>query len=108
MMEHKGYTGTFEYDPDIEVFAGRVVDLRDVIYFEGKSVKELRSSMKAAVDDYLDMCKERGQEPDKPFSGQVRLRMDTRLHHAAAVAAAATGVSLNTFIVAALKRTMAR
>ena len=103
MMEHRGYTGTFEYDSDLDTFAGHVVDLRDLIYFEGSSVKELRNSMKAAVDDYLDLCSERGEEPDKPFSGQVRLRMDTRLHHAVAVAAASSGVSLNSFIVDALE-----
>ncbi len=105
MMEHRGYTGTFEYDPELDIFSGHIVDLRDVIYFEGASVKELRNSMKAAVDDYLELCIERGEEPDKPFSGQVRLRMDTRLHHAVAVAAASTGVSLNSFIVDALERT---
>ncbi len=43
MIEYKGYTGTFEYDPELELLAGHVIDLRDEIYFEGESVTELRS-----------------------------------------------------------------
>ena len=53
MIEYKGYTGVFEYDEDYEFFAGRVIDTRDGINFEGRSVSELKESMRRAVDDYL-------------------------------------------------------
>ena len=103
MIEHRGYTGVFEYDPEIEVFAGHVIDLRDEIYFEGDSVDELKASMGRAVDQYLAVCKKRGEDPARPFSGQLRVRMDSRLHQRAAVLAAASGVSLNTLVVQALE-----
>lgn len=103
MIEYKGYTGVFEYDPDIEMFAGHVIDLRDEIYFEGRSVKELKASMQRAVDHYLEVCQARGEDPGRPFSGQLRVRMDSNLHQRAAVRAAASGVSLNTFVVQALE-----
>ena len=54
MIEHAGYTGVFQYDPEFEIFAGHVVGIRDEIYFEGRSVEELKASMAATVDDYLD------------------------------------------------------
>ena len=60
MIEYRGYTGTFEYDPELELLAGHVIDLRDEIYFEGESVTELKSSMHRAVDHYLAVCEERG------------------------------------------------
>ena len=103
MIEYRGYTGTFEYDPELELLAGHVIDLRDEIYFEGESVAELKSSMHRAVDHYLAVCNERGDTPDKPFSGQLRLRMDPQLHRSVAIAASTAGKSLNTWIVETLE-----
>ena len=109
MITYKGYTGVFEYDPDIGAFAGRVVDTRDRIYFEGRSVEELNDSLSSAVDDYLEACGKLGDEPDKPFSGKILVRMEPHLHRSAIVAAAAEGVSLNSWIVQTVQdRTTAR
>ncbi|MCH8812274.1 MAG: type II toxin-antitoxin system HicB family antitoxin [Gemmatimonadetes bacterium] len=103
MVEQRGYTGTFEYDPELEPLAGHAIDLQDEIYFEGESVTELKSSMHRAVDHYLEVCDERGDTPDKPFSGQLRLRMDPQLHRSLAIAASTAGKNLNTWIVEALE-----
>ena len=103
MIEYKSYTGVFEYDPEIETFAGHVIDLRDEIYFEGDSIKDLKASMKRAVDHYLEVCGKRGEEPGRPFTGQLRIRMDSKLHRRAAVRAATSGVSLNTLVIQALE-----
>ena len=104
MIEHKGYTGVVEYDPTIERLTGHVVDLKDTIYFEGRSVDEVRESMTRAVDQYLEVCEEKGIEPDRPFTGELRIRMDSELHRNASVAAAAERVSLNTWVQHALRR----
>ncbi len=103
MIQYKGYTGIFEFDPEIEMFAGHVIDLRDEIYFEGESVEELKASMKRAVDHYVEVCHSRGENPGRPFSGQLRIRMKSSLHQRAAVRAASSGVSLNTLVVQALE-----
>ena len=63
MIEYKGYTGVFEYDEEYAFFAGHVVDTRDGINFEGRSVAELKHSMRSAVDDYLEFCGETGRDP---------------------------------------------
>ena len=108
MIEYKGYTGVFEYDAEIDTFAGYVVDLRDEIYFEGRSVDELKASMRNAVDHYLDVCEARGEDPARPYSGQLRIRMDSELHQRAAVRAAACGLSLNALVVRALEHELSR
>src|SRR5690606_1787701 len=99
MIEYKGYTAVVEFDPDLRSFTGHVIDLRDEIYFEGASVEELEASMKRAVDHYLSVCAKRGDEPERPFSGKLNLRLGTNLHRAAALAAAAEGESLNNWLV---------
>jgi len=45
--------------------------LRDVITFEGETVDELRNAFLDSVEDYLAFCTERGEEPEKPYSGKL-------------------------------------
>jgi predicted HicB family RNase H-like nuclease len=59
--------------------------------------------MKRAVDHYLEVCEKRGEEPGRPFTGQLRVRMTSKLHQRAAVRAATSGVNLNTLVVQALE-----
>ena len=103
MIAYKGYSGVFEYDPEIETFAGHVIDLRGEIYFEGRSIDELKASMARAVEHYLEACEKWGDDPERPFSGQLRLRMDPQLHRSVAIAASTAGKSLNTWIVEAIQ-----
>ncbi len=103
MIEYKGYTGVFEYDPGIDAFQGYVIGTRDQIVFEGRSLDELRASMKKAVAGYLDWCLEEGREPDKPYSGKFNVRISKDLHRTVATIAAREGVSLNDWIIRALE-----
>ena len=98
MMEYKGYVATVEFDDDADVFHGEVINTRDVITFQGTSVKELRREFEKSVDVYLDFCKKHGKQPDKPFSGKLVVRMSPELHRALAVAAAREKTSLNVLI----------
>jgi predicted HicB family RNase H-like nuclease len=99
MIEYKGYTGAIEFDPELRLFTGHVVDLRDEIYFEGDSVEALEASMQRAVDHYVGVCRQRGEDPERPFSGKLNVRLGSELHRAAVIAAAAEGESLNNWLV---------
>jgi predicted HicB family RNase H-like nuclease len=103
MIEYKGYTGAIEFDPELRLFTGHVVDLRDEIYFEGDSVEALEASMHRAVDHYLDVCRQREEDPERPFSGKLNVRLGADLHRAAVIAAAAEGESLNNWLVRAVE-----
>jgi predicted HicB family RNase H-like nuclease len=103
MIEYKGYTGVVEFDPELAMFTGHVVDLRDQIYFEGRSVDDLEASMRRAVDHYLHVSEARGEDPERPFSGKLHLRLGPELHRAAATAAAVEGRSLNAWITDAIE-----
>lgn len=104
MMEYKGYVGSVEYDPVTEIFRGEVANLSDVITFEGRSVEELKQALAAAVDEYLEFCRVRGEQPDRPFSGRLLLRMDPQTHRAVVTAAAREGKSVNQWTVETLER----
>lgn len=107
-MSYKGYTATVEYDADAGLFHGEVADTRDVITFQGKSVAELRKALAGSIDDYRALCKARGEEPDKPYSGQFVVRTDPVLHKDVSNAARRAGVSLNRFVTTALEKAVRR
>lgn len=107
-MNYKGYEATVEYDEDAEIFHGEVANLRDVITFQGKSVAELKKALAGSVEDYLAFCKERGEEPEKPFSGQFVVRTEPMLHKDISVAARRAGVSLNKFVTSTLEKAVRR
>lgn len=95
MMEYKGYVATVEYDDEAVIFHGEIVNTRDVITFQGRSVKELRRALKDSIEDYLAWCRERGKEPEKPFSGKFVVRIDPEAHRRITLAAHEEGKSLN-------------
>ena len=105
MLEYKGYQGEVAFDADAKIFHGEVVGLKDVITFQGRSVKELEKAFKESVDDYLTWCKKRGEAPEKAFSGKLNLRIPSELHAKLARKALVQGVSLNTLIVNTLRLT---
>lgn len=94
-MEYKGYAAAISFDDELEVFTGHVVDIRDELYFEGRSVDELVGAFHSAVDDYLAFCAEEGREAAKPYSGRILVRTTPDIHRAVAVAAARDGTSMN-------------
>jgi hypothetical protein len=44
-----------------------------VVTFQGRSIAELKTAFRGSIDDYLAFSKQRGEEPNKPFSGHVHL-----------------------------------
>jgi predicted HicB family RNase H-like nuclease len=97
-MTYKGYSAYVEFDDEAGIFHGEVLDTKDVITFQGSSVAELRRAFKDSIDDYLAFCKERGEEPDKPFSGKFILRIPKELHRKIYIKSIKSGQSINNFI----------
>ena len=63
MLNHKGYTGHIEVDLDTGILHGRVLGIRDVITFEGKTIEEAKQALQDSIDDYVEFCTELGDEP---------------------------------------------
>lgn len=103
-MTHDGYLAAIEYDEDADLFHGEVVNTRDVLTFQGRTVDELKTAFADTVADYLEWCRERGKEPERPFSGHFTVRVAPDLHRRAAAAAARRGKSLNRFVAEVLER----
>lgn len=103
MMEYNGYIGHVEFDDEANIFHGEVINLRDVVTFQGATVKELRKAFRDSVDDYIEFCAERGEAPEKPYSGKFVVRVEPELHKAVAIQAKLNRKSLNAWVHDALE-----
>lgn len=106
-MIYKGYIGLVNIDEDAGIFHGEVVNTRDVITFQGTCVKEIKQAFIDSVEDYLEFCAERGEQPEKPFSGNIGLRMKPEVHQQAYIRAKMAGISLNEWINNAIEKQLA-
>ena len=104
MMEYKGYLSHVEFDDEANIFHGEVINIRDVITFQGKTVDELREAFEDSVEDYLAFCAERGEEPCKPFTGRFTLRLSPEQHREVILAAEKAGKGIEVWAVEALTR----
>ena len=103
-LRYKGYSGTVEYDESVNRLVGKVLGLRNaLLLYEGDNIEDLRKDFENAIDFYLKDCEREGVEPEKPYSGNVVLRMTTELHAKAVEKASSIGVSLNEFIRQAIQ-----
>ena len=60
MLNYKSYTGSIETSVEDGVLHGCVLDIKDVITFEGTTIEELKQAFQDSVDDYLEFCQEMG------------------------------------------------
>lgn len=95
LMEYKGYNGSVEYSAEDKVFFGKIDAIRDLVSFEGTDVESLENAFKEAVNDYLDLCKEEGRNPDKPYKGSFNVRTKPEIHRRLANLAARKKINLN-------------
>ena len=103
VMTIDGYQAVISYDPEIEMFRGEFVGLNGGADFYAKDLKGLKREGAISLKVFLDACAEDGVDPHKPFSGKFVLRLDAKTHEAAAIAAAAHGLSLNQWVAETLK-----
>jgi len=106
MMEYKGYIGKVEIDEEVGILYGEVINVRDVITFEGTTVEQVQQAFRESVDDYLDFCAQRGKSPEKPFSGKFVVRLPAELHREAYIQAKLKDQSLNRWVTEVLQRAL--
>ena len=97
MFTYKSYTGHLTIDTDEGILFGRVLDIKDVITFQGETI-EARQAFIDSVEDYLEFCAEIGESPNKPFSGKLPFRTTPEIHRKITIAATKEGKSINSWM----------
>ncbi|MGB3614456.1 MAG: type II toxin-antitoxin system HicB family antitoxin [Elainellaceae cyanobacterium] len=98
MLTYKSYTAEINVDIEAGLLRGQVLDIKDVVTFEGKTVEDATQDFHRSVDEYLKFCEQLGQKPDKPFSGRLLFRTSPDIHRSIYLAANKAGKSINSWI----------
>lgn len=102
LINYKEYSAVVKYSSEDQALIGKVINIRDVIVFEGQSVEELQIAFEESIDLYLEHCEENGISPSKPYSGNFPFRVSPELHEKFHVAAEGAGKSLNQWMIDSL------
>ena len=107
LMTVDGYHAKIEYDEELDLFRGEILGLSGGADFYGKNPKELRTEFKKSLQVFLEVCREKGIEPRRNFSGKFNLRISPELHERLAIEAQAQGKSINTLAQEVLQERVA-
>ena len=58
-MTHRDYTAEIHYSEEDCCFVGRVVDIDDIVSFDGNTDEELRDAFEGMVDFYIEVVNKR-------------------------------------------------
>lgn len=103
-VRYKGYYSVVRYDAENNVLYGKIEDIDDLVTFECNEINKVKEEFKKAVDDYLEMCREIGKNPDKTYNGQFNVRIPPELHKKISYKASVKGISLNSYVTQAITR----
>lgn len=103
VMTYRGYHARVDYDGEDNLLVGRLGGINDVVSFHALSLEALRAAFEEAVDDYVETCAKLGKAPEKPYSGNLMLRVPPSVHAGAALVAQLSGQSLNEWSSAVLR-----
>lgn len=98
MFKYGNYIAKPEVDAEEGVLHGRVLNISDVVCFQGKTVKEAEQEFRKAVDAYIATCREKGKEPAKPFSGKLPFRTTPEIHRDIYIASTRVDKSINAWM----------
>ena len=99
-----GYKAVIAYDPEIEMFRGEFAELNGGADFYAADLEGLRREGVESLRIFLEECERHGVSPRKERKGNFALRLDPETYRKASIAAAARGVSLNSFISDAVQQ----
>ena len=103
-MKYRGYAARIEFDADDACFVGHIAGIQDVVGFHGESLDELNAAFTDAVEDYLETCRRINKQPQKPYSGNLMLRLPPEVHAAVATMAQLSGKSINQWAAEKLRK----
>ncbi len=107
LMSLEGYNAKIGYDAELDVFRGEILCLTGGADFYGKNPRELRVEFKKSLQVFLEVCREKGIEPRRNYSGKFNLRIPPELHEKLAIVAQAEGKSINSVAQEALQQRVA-
>ena len=65
ILKYKGFIGSVNFNPDDQIFYGKIQGINDLVTFEGTIVEELENAFKSMVEEHMNDCKQEGRSVGK-------------------------------------------
>lgn len=105
LIRYDGFIAKVEVDTSNGLLCGTVINSSPHVFY-AENVEALKDQFAAVIQEYLKVCKERGIEPKKQYSGKLQLRLPPELHTEVAIRAAQEGESINLWITSAVDQAL--
>ena len=76
-LQYKGFIAKLTINDDEDMMYGEVIGTRTVLTCAGRSIAEIKRSLRSVVNEYLVFCAEQGIEPEKEWKGKLTFRPRT-------------------------------
>ena len=104
-IKYKGFIGSVEVSLEDDcIVHGKILHINDLVTYESESPKDIKKEFMAAVDDYLETCKELGIEAHKSFGGSLNVRIGPELHKELSLLAIKKDKKINALIKEAVQQ----
>ena len=103
-LYYKDYFTDVHFDAESKTLYGKIEGIADLINFYTTDATKVEEEFRSAVDDYIEFCKEKGVNPDKPYSGVFNVRVSPELHRCLALKARQENCSLNAVVRTTLEQ----
>jgi predicted HicB family RNase H-like nuclease len=103
---YKGFQASVEYDDGVLLIT--VLHINDSISATCVDAGDVIPTFQDLVDDYIETCRELGEEPNRPFKGSFNVRIAPVLHQKAVMAAASLQMTLNSWVSDAIREKLER
>jgi len=107
-IKYKGFIGSVEVSIKDNCVHGKILFINDLVTYESDTPINLKSKFKAAVDDYVDTCKQLNIEPLKSFNGSFNIRIEPEKHQELALHAVQEDLTINRVVNKAITNYLER
>lgn len=76
-INYKGYTADVSYEPEDKIYVGEVRGISDSLNFHGRSILEINTMFHQSIENYLDLCKQIGKDPERATDYKLACRIYT-------------------------------
>ena len=80
IMSVDGYQARIDYDAELDMFRGEILGLSGGADLYGRNPKQLRAEFRKSLQVFLEVCREKGIEPGRSYSGKFNVRIPPELH----------------------------
>lgn len=79
-LHYKNYYGTINVSSENNLLYGKVIGIKGLLSYEGKTVAELKKDFQDVVNEYIDDCNKKGIKPQVSYKGTFNVRINPELH----------------------------